>query len=59
VSIYTVGWIITILGIVLLGEATTREGRRLDSRRTLAWFVVFVGMAFLGGVVGGFIALAL
>jgi hypothetical protein len=56
VSIFTVGWIITILGIALLAEATRQEGRRLDSRRAVAWFVVFVGMAFLGGIVGSFIA---
>jgi hypothetical protein len=59
VSSYTVGWIVTILGIALLGEATRWEGQGFDSRRAVAWFVVFVGMAFLGGIVGGLIASAL
>jgi hypothetical protein len=59
VSSYTVGWIITILGIALLGVATRRGGQGFDSRRSVAWFVVFVGMAFLGGIVGGLIASAL
>jgi hypothetical protein len=59
VSSYTVGSIITILGIALLGEATRRGGQGFDSRRALAWFVVFVGMAFLGGIVGGLIASSL
>jgi hypothetical protein len=56
VSSYAVGWIITILGIALLGEATKRERRRFYSRRAIAWFVFFVGIAFVGGIVGGFIA---
>jgi hypothetical protein len=59
VSIYTVGWITTILGIALLGEATRRAGQGFDSRRAVAWSVVFVGMAFLGGIVGGFIGSSL
>jgi hypothetical protein len=56
VSSYAVGWIITILGIALLGEAMRMEGEGFNSRRAAAWFVVFVGMAFVGGIVGGFIA---
>jgi hypothetical protein len=32
------------------------EGEGFNSRRAAAWFVVFVGMAFVGGIVGGFIA---
>jgi hypothetical protein len=59
VSIYTVSWIITILGIALLGEATRWGGQGFDSRRAVAWSVVFVGMALLGGIVGRFIALSL
>ena len=54
-SSYVVGWIITILGIALLGEATRGRGERFGSH-AIGWFVVFVGMAFLGGVVGGLIA---
>ena len=52
---YVVGWIITVLGIALLGEATRRGGEGFGSR-AIGWFVVFVGMAFLGGVVGALIA---
>jgi hypothetical protein len=59
VSSYAVGWIITIIGIALLGEATRREGEGPDSRRAAALLVVLVGMAFIGGIVGGFIASAL
>jgi hypothetical protein len=59
VSSYTVGWIITILGIALLGEATRRGSQGFHSRRLATWFVVFVGMAFLGGIVGRFIASSL
>jgi hypothetical protein len=55
VSSYVVGWIITILGISLLGEATRGGGERFGSH-PIGWFVVFVGLAFLGGVVGGLIA---
>jgi hypothetical protein len=55
VSSYAVAWIITILGIALLGEATRRGGEGFGSH-AIGLFVVFVGMAFLGGVVGGLIA---
>jgi hypothetical protein len=58
-SIYAFGWVITILGIALVGEATSREGEGFGSRRAIGWFVMFMGMAFLGGMVGGFIASAL
>jgi hypothetical protein len=59
VSIYTAGWIVTILGIALLGEAMRQGGQGFNSRHAIAWLVVFVGMAFLGGIVGGLIASAL
>ena len=53
---YALAWIVTILAIALVGEATRKAGEGA-SGRTLAWFILFVGMAFLGGIVGGFIAL--
>jgi hypothetical protein len=59
VSSYTVGWIITILGIALLREAIRQGGQGYDSRHAVAWFVVFVGMVILGGIVGGLIASSL
>ena len=55
-SIYAVGWVITILGIALVGEATSREGDGFGSRRAIGWFVMFMGTAFIGGIVGGFLA---
>jgi hypothetical protein len=60
VSIYTVGWIITILGIALLGEAGRQAGEGLfGSRRAVAWLVLlFMVTAFLGGILGGLIASA-
>jgi hypothetical protein len=56
---YALGWAITILGITLVGEATRREGLGLGSHRAVGWVVMFMGMAVLGGMVGGFIASAL
>ncbi len=60
-SSYAVVWILTILGITLLGEAGRRAGEGLfGSRRAVAWLVLlFMVIAFLGGIVGGLIALAL
>ncbi len=60
-SSYAVVWIITILGITLLGEASRQSGEGLfGSRRAVRWLVLLVMvMAFLGGIVGGLIALAL
>ena len=49
---YALAWIVTILAIALVGEATRKAGEGA-SGRTLAWFILFVGMAFLGGIVGG------
>jgi hypothetical protein len=49
---YAVAWIVTILGIALLGEATRRAGEG-SGGRVVAWFVLFVG-----GMVGGLMASA-
>jgi hypothetical protein len=54
---YAVAWIVTILGIALLGEATRRAGEG-SGGRVVAWFVLFVGVAFVGGMAGGLMASA-
>jgi hypothetical protein len=54
---YAVAWIVTILVIALLGEATRRAGEG-SGGRVVAWFVLFVGIAFVGGMVGGLMASA-